>query len=211
MPEGQPYSSRSKTTAAASFSIVTLVSYLALVHLKEILMPLAIAILIYFLIRAPENYLLEKIEIVRKFPLLAYAIILSMGSFVAYLISILLYNNLSDFIDETNKEGGLIDQFDEKWDNLANSELYGLEKIFQDNRIEDLLNPENIEAFATGILADAAQFMTTLVTVAIFVVFIILEEKSIPGRFKAAFPDSYQRVEKILSDSYQFIRERRTK
>ena len=100
-------------------------------------MPLAIAILIYFLIRAPENYLLEKIEIVRKFPLLAYAIILSIGSFVAYLVSILLYNNLSDFIDETNKEGGLIDQFDEKWDNLANSELYGFEKIFQDNRIED--------------------------------------------------------------------------
>ena len=86
MSEGQPYSSRSKTTAAASFSIVTLVSYLALVHLKEILMPLAIAILIYFLIRAPENYLLEKIEIVRKFPLLAYAIILSIGSFVAYLV-----------------------------------------------------------------------------------------------------------------------------
>ena len=205
MSEGQPYSSRSKTTAAASFSIVTLVSYLALVHLKEILMPLAIAILIYFLIRAPENYLLEKIEIVRKFPLLAYAIILSIGSFVAYLVSILLYNNLSDFIDETNKEGGLIDQFDEKWDNLANSELYGFEKLFQDNRIEDLLNPENIEAFATGILADAAQFMTTLLSVALFVVFIILEEKSFPGRFKAAFPDSYERVEKIVLDSSESI------
>ena len=205
MPEEQVYSSRSKITAAASFSIVTLVSYLALVHLKEILMPLAIAILIYFLIRAPENYLLERIEIVRKFPLLAYAIILSFGSFLAYLVSILLYNNLSDFIDETNKEGGLIDQFDQKWADLGNSDLYGLETIFQDNRIGDLLNPENIEMFATGILADAAQFMTTLLTVAIFVIFIILEEKSIPGRFKAAFPDSYDRFEKIVSESSESI------
>ena len=124
MPEEQVYSSRSKITAAASFSIVTLVSYLALVHLKEILMPLAIAILIYFLIRAPENYLLERIEIVRRFPLLAYAIILSFGSFLAYLVSILLYNNLSDFIDETNKEGGLIDQFDQKWADLGLSLIH---------------------------------------------------------------------------------------
>ena len=37
---------RSKTTTAASFSVVMLVSYLALVHLKAILMPLAIAILL---------------------------------------------------------------------------------------------------------------------------------------------------------------------
>ena len=52
---------RSKTTTAASFSVVMLVSYLALVHLKAILMPLAIAILLYFLIRAPEKFLFEKV------------------------------------------------------------------------------------------------------------------------------------------------------
>ena len=205
MPEGVTHRNRSKTTSAASISIVTLVSFLALVHLKEILMPLAIAILIYFLIRAPENYLLERFEVVRKIPLLAYAIILFFGSAVSYAVSILLYKNLSDFIDEMDKEDGLIAKFDEKWENLGNSELYGLEKVFQDNRIEDLLNPGNIEQFATDILSDAAQFMTTLGTVAIFVIFIILEEKSFPGRFKAAFPDSYDRVEKLVSDSSESI------
>ena len=51
----------SKRTTAASIAIVGVVVYLALVHLKPILMPLAIAVLLFFLIKPPEQYIYGKV------------------------------------------------------------------------------------------------------------------------------------------------------
>ena len=197
---------RSNSATIANFGIITLVGYLVLVNLKAILMPLAIAVLIYFLIRAPEQYLIERFDIVSRMPMLAYGVILAFGALVSYAVSILLYRNIDQFKDEMNKEGGLIDKFDEKWTNLGETNLYGLEDVITSQEtIENVLDPQNIQDFATNILADLASFMTTMVTVAIFVIFIILEEKSLPGRFKAAFPSSYGRVRTIVSNSSEAI------
>ena len=197
---------RSKSAIIANFSIITLVSYLVLVNLKPILMPLAIAILIYFLIRAPEQYLIGRFEIVSKYPMMAYGIIVMLGSVITYAVSILLYSNIDDFINEVNSEDGLGVQFNEKWESLGNANLYGLEDfITSQETIENLLDPETIQKFVTEILADVASFMTTMVTVAIFLIFLILEEKSLPGRVKQAFPDSYKRLEKIVSNSSESI------
>lgn len=197
---------RSNSATIANFGIITLVGYLVLVNLKAILMPLAIAVLIYFLIRAPEQYLIERFDIVSRMPMLAYGAILAFGALVSYGVSILLYRNIDQFKDEMNKEGGLIDKFDEKWTNLGETNLYGLEDVITSQEtIENVLDPQNIQDFATNILADLASFMTTMVTVAIFVIFIILEEKSLPGRFKAAFPSSYGSVRTIVSNSSEAI------
>ena len=197
---------RSNSATIANFGIITLVGYLVLVNLKAILMPLAIAVLIYFLIRAPEQYLIERFDIVSRMPMLAYGVILAFGALVSYAVSILLYRNIDQFKDEMNKEGGLIDKFDEKWTNLGETNLYGLEDVITSQEtIENVLDPQNIQDFATNILADLASFMTTMVTVAIFVIFIILEEKSLPGRFKAAFPSSYGSVQTIVSNSSEAI------
>tara|TARA_B100000686_G_scaffold256513_1_gene268219 strand:- start:362 stop:1441 length:1080 start_codon:yes stop_codon:yes gene_type:complete len=206
MPDSTVSPRRSKSAVAANFSIITVVSYLVLVNLKPILMPLAIAILIYFLIRAPEQYLIERYAIVARLPMMAYAIILLTGSLVAYAVSILLYNNIDDFISEVNAEDGLRVRFDEKWEALSDANLYGLEDVITSQEaIENLLDPETIQQFVTEILADVASFMTTMVTVAIFLIFLVLEEKSLPGRFKAAFPDSYDRLEAIVSNSSESI------
>ena len=197
---------RSNSATIANFGIITLVGYLVLVNLKAILMPLAIAVLIYFLIRAPEQYLIERFDIVSRMPMLAYGAILAFGALISYGVSILLYRNIDQFKDEMNKEGGLIDKFDEKWTNLGETNLYGLEDVITSQEtIENVLDPQNIQDFATNILADLASFMTTMVTVAIFVIFIILEEKSLPGRFKAAFPSSYGSVRTIVSNSSEAI------
>ena len=51
----------SKRTTAASVAIVGLVVYLSLIHLKSILMPLAIAVLLYFMIKPPEQYIYKKV------------------------------------------------------------------------------------------------------------------------------------------------------
>ena len=123
MSETNARSRRSKSAIAANFSIIILVSYLVLVNLKPILMPLAIAILIYFLIRSPEQYLIGRYEFVAKFPLMAYAIILLTGSLVTYAVSILLYNNIDEFINEVNSPDGLGDQFNQKWDALGDYNL----------------------------------------------------------------------------------------
>ena len=169
-------------------------------------MPLSIAILIYFLIRAPEQYLIERFEVVEKYPMLAYGVILSIGSLMSYFVSILLYRNIDQFSEEVKSEGGLVDKFNEKWTNLGETNLYGLEDIItSQDTIANILDPENIQMFATEILADLASFMTTLLTVAIFVVFLVMEESSLPGRFKAAFPESYGRFEKIVANSSESI------
>jgi len=197
---------RSNSATIANFGIITLVGYLVLVNLKPILMPLAIAVLIYFLIRAPEQYLIERFDVVSRMPMLAYGVILAFGVMASYAVSILLYRNIDQFKDEMNKEGGLIDKFDEKWTNLGEANLYGFEDLITSQKtIENVLDPQNIQDFATHILADLASFMTTMATVAIFVIFLILEEKSLPGRFKAAFPSSYGRVRNIVSNSSEAI------
>jgi predicted PurR-regulated permease PerM len=197
---------RSNSATIANFGIITLVGYLVLVNLKPILMPLAIAVLIYFLIRAPEQYLIERFDVVSRMPMLAYGMILAFGVMASYAVSILLYRNIDQFKDEMNKEGGLIDKFDEKWTNLGEANLYGFEDLITSQKtIENVLDPQNIQDFATHILADLASFMTTMATVAIFVIFLILEEKSLPGRFKAAFPSSYGRVRNIVSNSSEAI------
>ena len=77
---------RSNSATTANFAIITLVGYLVLVNLKAILMPLAIAVLIYFLIRAPEQYLIERFELVSRVPMVAYGAILAFGGFASYVI-----------------------------------------------------------------------------------------------------------------------------
>ena len=195
MSESVVAASRSKTTTAASFSVVMLVSYLALVHLKAILMPLAIAILLYFLIRAPEKFLFEKVGN----SVISYALILAFSILLAYGISIVLYSNLSSFIDEVPM---MAEKLDSKMARLSEADLYGLEKGFSSSEIiASVITVENIEVFVTSILGSLASFMTTMGAVLLFLVFIILEEKTLPDRFRAAFPGSIGRIENIVSRS----------
>ena len=77
---------RSNSATTANFAIIILVAYLVLVNLKAILMPLAIAVLIYFLIRAPEQYLIERFDVVARMPMLAYGVILAFGAIASYAI-----------------------------------------------------------------------------------------------------------------------------
>ncbi len=71
---------RSNSATTANFAIIILVGYLVLVNLNPILMPLAIAVLFYFLIRAPEQYLIERFDIVARMPMPAYGVLLAFGA-----------------------------------------------------------------------------------------------------------------------------------
>ena len=189
----------SKRTTAASVAIVALVVYLALIHLQSILMPLAIAILLYFLIKPPEQLIYQKVN--NRF--VSYGTVILTFIITIYFISIFLYDNLSQFIDEVPE---ITAAFEEKRAKYADADLYGLEAIFSDaDLVTELASPSNVETFVLAILGSLGGFFTTMVTVLIFLLFIVLEEHTIAQRFGAAFPNSYDRAKKIVSESTESI------
>ncbi len=189
----------SNRTTAASIAIVSIVVYLAMINLQSILMPLAIAILLYFIIKPPEQIIYRKVG--NRF--VSYGTVLVTGILTVYLVSIFLYGNLSQFIEEIPE---ITSAFEEKRMKYADSDLYGLEVIFSDSDIvSDVASPSNIEAFVIAILGSLGGFLGTMSTVVIFLLFIVLEEHTIAKRFNSAFPDSYGRAKKIVSESSESI------
>lgn len=189
----------SKRTTAASVAVVALVSYLALIHLQAILMPLAIAILLYFMIKPPEQFIYRKVE--NRF--LSYGAVILTGILSVYFISVFLYENLSQFVDQVPE---ITTAFEEKRQRYANADLYGLEVIFSDSDlISNVASPENIETWVITILGSLGGFLGIMSTVIIFLLFIVLEEHTIAQRFNAAFPDSYNRARNIVNESTNSI------
>ena len=189
----------SKRTTAASVAIVGVVVYLGLVHLKPILMPLAMAVLLYFLIKPPEQYIHAKVG--NRF--VSYGTVILTFIITMYFLSIFLYEQLSLFVDDVPE---ITAALEEKRAKYAASDLYGLEIIFSDSTwVEVLASPSNIETFVLAILGSLGAFVGTMVTVLIFLLFIVLEEHTIAKRFRAAFPASTGRAGKIVRDSTESI------
>ncbi|MEC8340937.1 MAG: AI-2E family transporter, partial [Candidatus Thermoplasmatota archaeon] len=189
----------SKRTTAASVAIVGVVVYLALVHLKPILMPLAMAVLLYFLIKPPEQYIYAKVG--NRF--VSYGTVILTFILTMYFLSIFLYEQLSLFVDEVPE---ITAALEEKRAKYAASDLYGLEIIFSDSTwVEVLASPSNIETFVLAILGSLGTFVGTMVTVLIFLLFIVLEEHTLAKRFRAAFPHSTGRASNIVRDSTESI------
>ena len=199
MEELSKFGIDSKRTTAASVAIVAIAVYLAMIHLKSILMPLAVAILIYFIIKPPEQFIYEKVG--NRF--VSYGTVVLTFIVTISLVSIFLYQNLSQFIDEIPT---ITEEFENKKQTLSDLDLYGLEVILSDAELlASVASPSNIESFVLAILGTVGGFFGTMVTVIIFLLFIILEEHTIAKRFGAAFPNSYNRAKKIVSESTESI------
>ena len=97
----------SKRTTAASVAIVGLVVYLSLIHLKSILMPLAVAVLLYFIIKPPEQFIYNKVG--NRF--VSYGTVLLTFIITVFFTSLFLYDNLSKFIVEVPY---ITEKFEEK-------------------------------------------------------------------------------------------------
>ena len=189
----------SKRTTAASVAIVGVVVYLGLVYLKPILMPLAIAVLLFFLIKPPEQYIYAKVG----HRGVSYGTVILTFIVSMYVISIFLYEQLTAFVDEVPT---ITEKLEEKRQHYASSDFYGLEVIFSDSSwIEVLASPSNIETFVLAILGSLGAFVGTMVTVLIFLLFIVLEEHTIAKRFRQAFPQSTGRARSIVKDSTESI------
>ena len=189
----------SKRATAASVAIVGVVVYLALVHLKPILMPLAIAVLLFFLIKPVEQSIHRRVNN----QLVSYGTVLAAFIVGMYVVSIFLYEQLSLFVGDVPD---ITAALEEKRAKYAESDLYGLEIIFSDSSwVNVLASPSNIETFVLAILGSLSAFVGTMLTVLIFLLFIILEEHTIAKRFNAAFPNSSGRASAIVHDSMESI------
>ncbi|MEL0182708.1 MAG: AI-2E family transporter, partial [Candidatus Poseidoniales archaeon] len=71
--------------------------------------------------------------------------------------------------------------------------------------VEVLASPSKIETMVLAILGSLGAFVGTMVTVLIFLLFIVLEEHTIAKRFRAAFPASTGRAGNIVRDSTESI------
>ena len=146
------------------------------------------AVLLYFLIKPPEQYIHAKVG--NRF--VSYGTVILTFIITMYFLSIFLYEQLSLFVEDVPE---ITAALEEKRAKYAASDLYGLEIIFSDSTwVEVLASPSNIETFVLAILGSLGAFVGTMVTVLIFLLFIVLEEHTIAKRFRAAFPASTGRV-----------------
>ena len=176
----------------SNIAILLLISILAIIHLKAILQPLVVAILLFFLIRPPAQWLEDRYG----HPLAAYGI-LTTGVVMVFLLGAnILYQSLTDFSSEA---GTLSDKMTEKIAWFSDLTVYGYS--FDTSALTDLITVERINEITTGFVGTLAGFTGSAVTVFIFLIFIIVEAETLPRRLEAAYPDEISRFTGIVSNA----------
>tara|TARA_B100001758_G_C18409798_1_gene614820 strand:- start:1554 stop:2603 length:1050 start_codon:yes stop_codon:yes gene_type:complete len=187
-----------KFNTASNIAILLLIAVLAIVHLKSILQPLVVAILLFFLIRPPAEWLEKKLG---RHPFLAYGALVGIIMAFLFVASNILFSNLQSFTEE-------VPSLSEKLQNKLlwfedNATILGFS--FDTSEVTGLITVEKIESFATGLVGSLASFTAGMVTVLIFLLFIILEAETLPKRIKAAYPEDVDRIIALASSSSKGI------
>ena len=99
----------------------------------------------------------------------------------------------------TNDAPELQKSLDEKVAWVEELSIFGYQP--NTSTLTDLITIETVNSYAAGFVGTLAGFTTGLVTVLIFLLFIILEAETLPKRIKAAYPDDVERVMSVASDS----------
>ena len=187
-----------KFNTASNIAIILFVSVLAIKNLESIIQPLVVAILLFFLIRPPAQWLEEKIG---GHPFLAYGAFVSIVIGILLVVSNVLFSNLQTFTDEVPY---LSEKLSSKLLWFENNDIiWGIS--FDTPALIDLITVEKIEIFATGLVGSLASFTVGSITVLIFLLFIILESETLPKRIKAAYPEDADKITKLASASSESI------
>ena len=181
----------------ANISIVLFVSVLAIIHLKVVIQPLVVATLIFFLIRPPAQWLEERIG---GHPLIAYGVLVAAVMGFLLFASNSLYEAMQSF---TNEAPELQKSLEEKVAWLEELSIFGYHP--NTAALTDLITIDTVNKYAAGFVGTLAGFTTSLVTVLIFLLFIILEAETLPKRIRAAYPDDVDRVMSVAADSGEGI------
>ncbi|MEC9351461.1 MAG: AI-2E family transporter [Candidatus Thermoplasmatota archaeon] len=181
-----------EVSTLSHIAILLLISILAIIHLKAIIQPLVVAILLFFLIRPPAQWLEDRYG----HPLAAYGI-LTIGVVMVFLIGAnILYQSLQDFSSEA---GTLSEKMTEKIAWFSDLTVYGYS--FDTSALTDLITVERINEITTDFVGTLAGFTGSAITIFIFLIFIIVEAETLPRRLEAAYPEEMDRFSSIVENA----------
>lgn len=181
-----------EVSTLSHIAILLLISILAIIHLKSIIQPLVVAILLFFLIRPPAQWLEDRYG----HPLAAYGI-LTTGVVMVFLLGAnILYQSLQDFSSEA---GTLSEKMTEKIAWFSDLTVYGYS--FDTSALTDLITVERINEITTDFVGTLAGFTGSAITIFIFLIFIIVEAETLPRRLEAAYPEEMDRFSSIVENA----------
>ena len=181
---------------ATYLAVLLFVSVLAIKQLSDIIQPMVVAVFLFFAIRPPAAWLEEKFG----HPLLSYTGVLVAFLGVIILVSQILFSSLSGFSSEVPS---LSPKLNDKIDWLEGLEIFGYSIDLEG--LQTIISIEEINRLVTEFIGSLASFTANMLTVLIFLAFIILEAESLPGRVMAAFPEESDRFDNIATKAEKNI------
>ncbi len=194
----EDFESRLRTISNGAIFLTILV--LALIHLRSVIEPFIIAIFIFFLLAPGAHWLNDRG--VPLFP--AYALVVGTlaGSFI--LIGMWLYQDVSSFAEGIPEYSQKLDDLIDKWEGVT---ILGFTLPFEELSVSS----EQLEGVLLSTFGEIGNFLSLMITVFVFLIFIILEAETLPARVAAAYPaETNTHLKEMIADMsegvYRYVR-----
>lgn len=163
---------------------------LALIHLRPVVEPFIIAVFIYFLLAPGAHWLND-----RGMPLFpAYALVVTGLGGLFLLVGMWLYQDMSTFLEGIPEYSDKLNDLMAKWEGET---ILGFTTSFEGLSISS----SQLESTVLSLFGEISSFVSLMLTVFVFLVFIILEAETLPKRLAAAYPsDIEENLKEILTD-----------
>lgn len=163
---------------------------LALIHLRPVVEPFIIAVFIYFLLAPGAHWLND-----RGMPLFpAYALVVTGLGGLFLLVGMWLYQDMSNFLEGIPEYSDKLNDLMAKWEGET---ILGFTISFEGLSISS----SQLESTVLSLFGEISSFVSLMLTVFVFLVFIILEAETLPKRLAAAYPsDIEENLKEILTD-----------
>jgi len=172
-----PFAERVRTLS--HIAILLTLGVIAMIYLQGVIQPFILAVFVFLLLRPGAEWLKQ-----RKVPtVLAYFLVIFGLVSVVTLTGWLLYADLSKVIDTVPEN---MEKIDRLLTTLEGTTILGMDVNL--HGASDQLTGDSIKNTLFSVFGNAASFLTNLITVIVFLLFIILEAETLPGRIQAAYP-----------------------
>lgn len=176
----------------AHVAILLTVGILALIHLRVVLQPFIVALMVFFLLQ-PAVLQLEKRGLS---PLPSYLLVVSAFALLVAFTGWWLYEDLAKVVDLLPAH---LENIQTWMANVEGEKFLGVTISF--GGASDSLDGDALRAALLSMFGEVGNFLSEVVKVLIFLIFIILEAESLPKRFAAAYPaDFNDRLTDMLAD-----------
>ena len=192
------FSSRLRTITHGAILLTILV--LALMYLRSVIEPFIIAVFIYFLLAPGAHWLHDRG--IPLFPSYALVVTSLAGAFI--LFGLWLYQDVSSFAEGIDEYSKALDEFIDKLESMT---ILGITPSFDGIDITS----EQLEGVLLATFGEIGSFVSLMITVFVFLIFIILEAETLPKRVAAAYPNEINtHLKEMIADMsegvYRYVR-----